>query len=144
MRRNFLFGILLIVVGLSSCSSTSRMATATLPEVHLDIDDLEITEPVWAESTSVFVFSINWKRLFNSGLGDFIPNVYGIVPVKEVDCTNKAMRYSLYNLMKANPGYDMVMYPQFVIKKRKPFLGLGFIYQKIYVKVTARMARLKL
>jgi hypothetical protein len=44
-------------------------------------------------------------------------------------------------LMANNPGYDVVMYPQYVTTKVKP-AGIGFFYKITTVKVTARLAKL--
>ncbi len=51
----------------------------------------------------------------------------------------KVNSYALYNLMQQNPGYDVVIYPQYETKK---FI-VPLIYSKRTVKVTARLGRIK-
>jgi len=41
--------------------------------------------------------------------------------------------------MKKNPGYDVVLYPQFETKK----FVIPFIYSKTKVKATARLGKIK-
>jgi len=57
--------------------------------------------------------------------------------------SNRTANYSLYELMYQNPGYDVVFYPQYETVKNKPFLGLGFLYNKTTVRTTARLGKLK-
>ncbi len=45
-------------------------------------------------------------------------------------------------MIQKNPGYDIVFYPQYEIKKIKP-AGLGFFYKKVEVKVTGRLCKIK-
>ena len=49
-----------------------------------------------------------------------------------------AEQYAIYDLMKKNPGYDFVMYPQ-VTKTYKQF---PLLYRKVDVTVKARMGKL--
>ena len=45
--------------------------------------------------------------------------------------------------MKANPGYDVVFYPQFETVTKKPVIGIGLFTKITKVKVTARLGKLK-
>jgi hypothetical protein len=55
---------------------------------------------------------------------------------------DKTVNYSLYEMMNANPGYDVVFYPTYEIKVVKPIIGLGFILKITHVKSTARLGKL--
>ena len=56
---------------------------------------------------------------------------------------DKTDLYALYNLMRQNEDFDIVLYPQFNEVISKPFLGLGSIVTITDVKVSARMAKLR-
>jgi hypothetical protein len=45
--------------------------------------------------------------------------------------------------MKNNPGYDVVIYPQYDTLVVKPILGMGFIETITTVRTTARLGKLK-
>ena len=134
---------LLLLLGVAalmctSCMTTKLDITGSTPLVNLDPDDLEITEQVEATAVCVRVFGVDWDRLFSSSEAVVKGSVYsGLLNFDNTEF------YAIYNLLKKNPGYDMVLYPQFHKVNRKPVLGLGLIYQETEVKVTARMARLK-
>jgi hypothetical protein len=46
-------------------------------------------------------------------------------------------------MMKNNPGYDVVFYPQYEAIVKRPVIGIGLIYKKITVKATARLGKMK-
>lgn len=56
---------------------------------------------------------------------------------------NKKANYALFNLMNDNPGYDVILYPQFETIVEKPVMGCGFLKKTTTVKVTARLGKLK-
>ena len=51
----------------------------------------------------------------------------------------KVSSYALYNLMQENPGYDIVIYPQYEVKR---FI-IPVFYAKRTAKVTARLGKIK-
>lgn len=124
----------------ASCVSTHQSLVSSKPEIQLKPENLEITEPMEAMATTIRVFGIDWERLLGGRTASISRgSVYSTIAV--FDATDQ---YALYNLLKQNPGYDMILYPQFTTVKRKPFLGLGLIYSVTEVKVSARMAKLKI
>ena len=162
MKRNYLF-LLLIPIVFSGCSIIDR--TMQTPNYHIEYykADFEYSQQVNAEATVVRVFCVDWSRLFkwNSAtisnstegssagtgisIGASIPidPIVGIlstvIPVFGDKAKGTANTYALYSLMAENPGYDVVIYPQYETKK---FI-IPFIYSKRTAKVTARLAKIK-
>ena len=122
----------------TSCVSTKRTMQSSMPEIKVELKDLEISERMEAKSTTVKVFGIDWARLFSNESAAISGSLYGVMPF-----VDKTDLYALYNLMRQNEDYDIVLYPQFNEVVSKPFLGLGIIVQITDVKVTARMAKLR-
>ncbi|MFW6328446.1 MAG: hypothetical protein ACOC2F_09065 [Bacteroidota bacterium] len=133
------------------------------PNYHIEFykADFEYSPQVTAEANSVRILCIDWQRLFKwkSGQiesdrfkeqgqnlavsGNFIADgVIGafsaVVPVLGDYGKGKVSSYALYSLMQENPGYDVVIYPQYEAKK---FI-IPFIYSKRTVKVTARLGKI--
>lgn len=139
IRLFLLIGILALMS--TACMSTHQSITGSLPEIKIEPKnlDLEITEPMEAIATSTRVLGIDWERMFSSTSATikasiYAPNIIGF---------DRTDQYALYTLLKQNPGYDMVLYPQFTTVTNRPVLGLGLIYIETKVKVTARLAKLR-
>ena len=156
MRKVKHFTFLLLVLScLSSCSVYNKSMREPNVRVELNKNDFELSNQLSAEATSVTVFGINWKRLKNEEIGtvnrvangisinNVFPNIISNIPVIGGIVNNKTSNYALYVLMAKNLGYDVVFYPQFESEVKKPFLGIGFIYTKTWVKVRARLGKLK-
>jgi hypothetical protein len=162
-KRNFsFFGFIVLIVFLSSCSvSNHSMKT---PNYHIEFykSDFEYSKQVTAEATSVRVFGIDWNRLFKWETGQVNSDRFNqqtqnitisgnivtetvagafstVVPVLGDHGKGKVSSYALFNLMKENPGYDVVIYPQYESKK---FI-VPIFYSKRIVKVTARLGKIK-
>lgn len=61
-----------------------------------------------------------------------------VIPIIGENGKGAVSKYALYNLMKSNPGYDVVIYPQYhTVGKFFPL-----IYSKKTVTVTARLAKI--
>ncbi|SHF75348.1 hypothetical protein SAMN05444274_108122 [Mariniphaga anaerophila] len=157
-----------LIVLMNSCSVSNHSMKTPNYHIEFYKSDFDYSEQVSAEATSVRVFGIDWRRLFkwNSGeinsdhsgsqsndvgiTGNFmidpieqslsaIGAVSAIIPVLGDYGKGKASRYALYNLMRDNPGYDVVIYPQYETKR---FIVPVF-YSKQTVRVTARLGRIK-
>ena len=113
--------------------------------VELNKQDFNLSNQYSAVSSSTTVFGIDFKRLFNRKSAS-VENSSGIsfasVPVVGMVMRGRVSSFALYDLMLENPGYDVVFYPQYEVNVLKP-LGLGIIYRKTKVKVTARLGQLK-
>lgn len=150
MKSTVKLGLFALVIGfLSSCTSVNQSMKQANTRVEFNKADFELSGQVTGEATETKVIAIDWERLFNTESGSVgstssslgidlssIPVVGGIV-------STKAQGYALYELMKANPGYDVVFYPQFETVVERPVIGIGFFTTITKVKVTARLGKLK-
>jgi len=150
MKRINIKSFVLIVITLisfSSCSSVQRSMREPATRVQLSKQDFTLSDQISAEAHSTQIFGIDWQRIFNqkTGLIHGPSTLWNFVSIPVIGnyISNQTANYALYELMYANPGYDVVFYPQYVTKKKRPFLGLGFIYNKTTVQTTARLGKLK-
>ena len=129
---------------ISSCSVSNR--TLKTPNYHVEFykGDFEFSQQVSAEATSVRILGIDWARLFNTKTGSIEqdgsvanPIPFG-VPIVGDYGKGIVSSFALYNLMKENPGYDLVVYPQY---EADNFI-VPIFYSKKTVKVTARLAKI--
>lgn len=146
---------------MSSCTVSNR--TMKTPNHHIEFykGDFDYSSQVSAEATSVRILGIDWERLFgwesggietdgsgqisqiaiggnalsDNGAGSFT----AVIPVVGDFAKGKVSSYALYKLMQDNPGYDIVIYPQY---EKKTFIFPVF-YSKRTVKVTARLGKIK-
>lgn len=133
-----------LLLTFTSCTLNSRLMREPNVLVEMDAQDFEFSPQVTGEGKEIRVLGIDWKRLFgktetgtvNNGSFSFE------IPIIGNFLTNPTSDYALFDLMEKNPGYDVVFYPQFHTRIKRPFLGLGFIYSKTEVTVTARLAKI--
>jgi len=135
-------------VAFSSCTTLHKTMREPNTRVELDRNDFILSEQVTAEAHSTKVFGIDWGRIFHEETGEvkgrFSDQInLASIPVVGNYVSNKTANYALYELMRNNPGYDVVFYPQYETKMRKPILGIGVLYNKTTVKSTARLAKFK-
>ena len=127
--------LILAVVLASSCSTTYR--TMREPNVRFELtghDYILSDEAVTGEASVLYVFGIDWKRIFShTDRAEFDAPIVGLENI-----VKGAEQYAIYDLMEKNPGYDFVMYPQ-VTKCYKRF---PLIYSRVNVTVKARMGKL--
>lgn len=136
MKKNTfktLLVLLFATVLFTSCSSLNSSMREPNMLVRFDKADFELTEQITAEATSVKVFGVDWKRLFNSQEGSIgaTASVFGSKPF------NPTSKDALYNLLAANPGYDVIFYPQYEVYK-KNFI----IFSRTTVKTTAKLGKI--
>lgn len=62
-----------------------------------------------------------------------------VIPAPGNDGQGRASTYALYTLMKENPGYDIVIYPQYEMQS---FI-VQIFYSKRTVTVMARLGKIK-
>lgn len=140
-------GIFLIVL-FGSCTSIHQASKDSNAHVNFEKSDFQYSEKVTADAVTVKIIGIDWARIFSSKSGSIdngapimpspasLPIVGGLI-------TDNTQGYALYELFKANPGYDAVFYPNYKTSITKPFLGLGFILKVTKVEATARLGKLK-
>ncbi|MEJ8756526.1 hypothetical protein WG947_05935 [Pontibacter sp. H259] len=145
MKKVVLFSIAVAAMA-SSCTSVNK--TMREPNTHVELvkNDFTYSEQVTAEATTTKILGIDFERIFKAEGGSTQGGGSSIslasVPVIGNMVVDRTANYALYNLMAANPGYDVVFYPQYETKVVKPFLGIGLLTKITKVKTTARLAKL--
>lgn len=138
-----LFSLLII----SSCSSVHRTLREPNVRVQLEKEDFELSTQLSATAFQKTIIGVDWKRIRHKETGEIDKGYIGFslatIPVIGDFIPTPASSLALSELMKANPGYDVVFYPQFEITTKKPLLGIGFLKTETTVKVTARLGKLK-
>jgi len=138
-----------IVMFYSSCSYVHKTMQEPNIQVEFYKSDFIFSEQFTAEATQTFFFGLDFERLFSvksasteSG-SDILPSISSIPIVggMQVLKPKSTEAFALYNLMEANPGYDVVFYPQYETIEVRP-VGLSILVIKT-VKVTARLGKLQ-
>jgi hypothetical protein len=122
-----------------SCTSINRSMKEAQPLVGFNKADFTFSDQVSGEATQTKILGIDFERLFMKKTGTAVSSAQ--IPVIGSLLQNQASGFALYELMQANQGYDVVVYPQYEVKKSRPILGLP-LYTKTTVKVTARLGKL--
>ncbi len=146
-KTNILMAIVsLFLLVTTSCSTLNQSVREPNTRLNLTKSDFSLSEQVSGEATTTKILSIDWSRLFKKEMGTVDGPASGIsaasIPIIGGFISDKTSSYALYNMMKNNKGYDVVLYPQFETKVNRPILGLGFLFSKTYVKATARLGTL--
>lgn len=146
-----IINILLFIFSLaffSSCTSITKSLKEPNVRVEFSRNDFEFSEQVSGEATETKILGIDFARLFLKEQGKTEANCSskGIsladLPVVGNVLGNKVGGYALYDLMKNNPGYDAIFYPQYEVKVVKP-LGIGALIKITTVKTKARLGKFK-
>lgn len=147
---------------MTSCSATHK--TMKNPDSHIQFNksDFTVTGQASASASTTRILGIDWERLFqkkkfgqvDQQVSSLTPLSAASVPVIGSAITNLSSGgiFSLFrdntasiathNLITKNNSNDVVLYPRYQTTTAKPILGIGFIYKKTEVKVTARLGRL--
>lgn len=134
-------------LALSSCIGINKSLDRPNYHVQFKKEDFEYSNQVSGEATETKIFFIDWERLLLKKSGDFgalsnasdpISNVISTIPIIGGNTGIGAAKYAVHNIIKDNPGYDAVLFPQYDIES-KNFLIVT--YTK--VKVSARLGKLK-
>lgn len=161
-NKNRYLLIIAAIIVLQGCSVSSR--SMKTPNYHIEFykNDFEYSQQVSAEATSVRILCIDWQRFFNWETGNISSDrfrddsqnvmvsgniiadpivgvVSAIIPVVGDYGKGKVSAYALHRLMQENPGYDVVIYPQY--ETQRFFVPL--FYSKRTVTVTARLGKIK-
>jgi hypothetical protein len=134
---------------LTSCTNINRSMREPNTRLNLEKKDFTLSDQVTGEATTTKILSIDWNRLFlkesgshiNDNLRPSLPFNMASVPVIGGFIMDPTSGYALYDMMKKNPGYDVVLYPQYEVTMKRP-IGFGFLYKIITVKATARLGKL--
>ena len=126
---------------LASCNVYRHNVKEAQAYVQYHAADFDLSGQVTGEATVVRVIGIDWEHLFGDKESATTPDFGTMIPVIGTRIENGA-NYALFNMMKKNPGYDVVIYPQVEAHRHAPILGTD-IYSKTTYKVTARLGKLK-
>lgn len=132
---------------LMGCSSAYKSVYAPANFVQFKKEDFEYSNQVSGEASETRILGIDWARLFNTNggnIGGYSGNSTMTIPIigSVLDPSFAAAKvngYAVYNIIKDNPGYDAVFYPQYDYTA-KSFL---FFYKTAKTKVTTRLAKIK-
>lgn len=139
-KLSILFACGLVMMLMSSCHTYRHGMKEPNAYVEYHAEDFDLSDPVVGEATVVRVLGLDWTRLFGTTEVGECPSVGTTIPFIGIRIPDGA-NYALYNLMKRNPGYDVVIYPQVESYRHAPVLGTN-IYSKTTYKVTARLGKL--
>ena len=129
-----------IAIAMSSCTMLSHSMKSPAHHVEFQKDDFTYSSQLTGEAVETKVLMIDWARLFKKEYGEVEGSANRLsVPIIGNLVAGKVNFYALYNVMRDNPGYDVVFFPQFETKK---FSFLPF-FQQTRVKVTTRLGKIK-
>lgn len=137
--------LLIFALGvLSSCTTYNKSLKEPNVRVEFKKSDFTFSDQFTAEATSTKIFGIDFERLFTQRTGSVDASSINInfanIPVIGNVIADKTANYALYELMVNNPGYDVILYPQYETKVIRP-IGLN-LFRITTVKVTARLGKL--
>ena len=144
--RFYLIGFVLLTFGMQSCTSVGKTMKTPNSRVELNADDFDFSDQVEATAKSTMILGIDFSRLFkveSGSIGGSAASLLGGIPVIGSSISSPTQGYALYDMMENNPGYDVVMYPQFTTKTSCPVLGLCLIVNHQTVTAKARLGKLK-
>lgn len=130
---------------MASCTTVNKSMREPNVRVNLNKSDFALSGQVTGEAKSTKFLGIDFARLFTKRTAEIEndnPVSLASVPVIGNFVSDRTANYALYEMMSQNPGYDVVIYPQYETKIVRPFLGLGFILKTTTVKATARLGKL--
>lgn len=145
LKSFFLFTV--VAATLASCTVNSRTMKEPNMRVEFQKEDFILSAQVTGEAVQNKFLGIDFKRLTKKDVGSTtqdggavaLPSLASIPVIGGVvDPNMAAQAYALYDLMQKNPGYDVVMYPTFEIKRHWWVLG-----STTTVVVKARLGKLK-
>jgi hypothetical protein len=136
----------MILTGFSNCTVMSKSIREPNIRLEMTMEDLALSKQLSAEASSLKILGIDFERLFTQRYGEIERGSKSInfakIPVIGDVIWDKTANYALYDLMQENPGFDVIIYPQYETKVVRPVLGLGFIVKRTKVKATARLGKL--
>ena len=136
LKSTLFLAVILILLG--SCSTSSHSMKTPNNYVQFSKTDFEFSPQVSGEATEVKILGIDWARIFNKRYGEIGGVGYVDIPVIGSVLGDRVNTYALYHIIKDNPGYDVVFYPQFETQVDKKLF-----MKTTKVKITARLGKLK-
>jgi len=122
----------------AQCTVSSHSMKTPNNYIEFNKGDFEYSDQVSGEATEVKILGIDWARLFDKKMGE-VSGISGFeIPIIGSFLAKRVNMYAIYNMIKDNPGYDIVLYPQFETETVNQI-----IIKTTKVKVTARLGKLK-
>ncbi len=134
-----LFPLVLVIVFLSGCATSTLTRKSPSNYIEFTKSDFEISQQVTGEATVEKILMVDWARLFDKKYGTLDAPSQAIFTIVGNQAAFSPQLYALYNILQENPGYDIVLYPQYDTKRS----GFPPFYSVTRVKVTARLGKLK-
>lgn len=131
-----LLGVLALLI--PSCTLSSHSMKTPNNYIEFSKTDFEYSDQVSGEATEVKILGVDWARLFDKKMGEIGASGTIDIPIIGSFLGKKVNTYAVYNMIKDNPGYDVVLYPQFETE-----VDSKIIIKTTKVKVTARLGKLK-
>ncbi len=139
-KINILFSLILVFALLSGCSVSTLSRKSPANYIEFNKDDFEISNQLTGEATVEKILMIDWARLFNKKYGVVEgPPTQAIYTIIGNQAAFYPQLYAIYNILKENPGYDIILYPQYETEKT----GFPIFYSVTKVKVTTKLGKLK-
>lgn len=138
-KINILFVLVLVFALLSGCATSTMTRKGATPVLEFNKEDFEISNHVTGEATVEKILMVDWARLFNKKYGMIEIPTYAVFSIIGQQATFYPQLYAIYNILQENPGYDVVLYPQYETTKS----GFPVFYSVTKVKVTTKLAKLK-
>ena len=149
MKKLIPFSVLLMfLLAMTGCSFMGKSMKQPNYRVDFVKDDFEWSTQLSGEATQTKILMIDWARLFKRTGGAIDgSDRFGAAPFSFsvpiigslMSSANVVDFYALYELMNANPGYDIVLYPVFETQAK----GFMPFYWRTTVKASARLGKLK-
>lgn len=140
--QTLLFAVTIMVAGVltTSCAYNGRAMADSNARLELGAEDVKISETMSASATEKLILGIDWKRLFKKEVGE-VRGRGGMMALPIIGSTphTRAEGYAIYKLLKSNPDYDAVLYPQFEGNSK----GFMPFFWKTDVTVKAKMVKVK-
>lgn len=127
---------------MASCAVNSKVMTEPNYRLDFDKNDFEYSAIVKGEATSTLILGIDWSRLFDRKGGSTasdLPTGSVSLPIIGSLTANVVESYALYDLMRSNPNYDVILFPMLSQENS----GIPFLYWKRKATVSARLGKLK-
>ena len=123
----------------TSCTMKMNGMSDANAQLNLTSSDVTISETKEARATEKLIFAVDWKRLFKKEIGEVRKRggSFSLPIISGSTSFSRAESYAIYKLLKENPEYDAVLYPQFS-GQAKGFLP---IFMKTDVTVKAKMVK---
>lgn len=134
----FAVAVAVAAISVTSCTYNSRAIADSNARIEFEKKDVTISQQVSASAKQTLILGVDWKRLFKREVGEVRGRgALPTLPVIGSTPTSVTEGYATFNLLKANPDYDAVLYPQFEGTSK----GLFPFFLKTDVTVKAKMVR---